>query len=51
MPGTAECRDGLIIRESPNYQAEEDRDWGAPGGEDGNTRVEARRGNATTSCQ
>lgn len=37
----------------PQLQIEEDGDWGegVTGGKDGNAVVEARRGNATTSCQ
>lgn len=37
----------------PQLQEEEDGDWGGgvTGGKDGNAAVEARRGNATTSCQ
>lgn len=42
---------GLIIRENPRLQEEEDRDWRGTGGKDGNTTAEARRGNAMTSSQ
>lgn len=35
----------------PQLLEEEDRDCGGTGGKDGNATVEARRGNATTSCQ
>lgn len=35
----------------PQLQKEEDRDSRGTGGKNGNGTVEARRGNATTSCQ
>lgn len=44
-------KDGLIIKESPNYKKRKTGDWRRTGGKDGNTTVEARRGNAKTSCQ
>lgn len=43
---------GTNYKGKPQLQEEEDRDWrGGTGGADGNATVEARRGNATTSCQ